>query len=148
VDNNFRRETNSPSSGTAGTVGDAGQQARRDAAMAERKIETGVSDVSADLSQLKSDLAKLAASVATLVEHQGQSAAESVKGRVRAAAATAEGAAARVAEEGRLAYDNTRAAVASAGDDLSRMVERNPIAALGIALGVGLIIGMMSRRRD
>jgi len=116
--------------------------------MVDRKVEGGISDVSADLSQLKADLAKLAASVAGLVEQQGQSAAETVKGRVRAAAATAENAASRVAEEGRLAYDHTRAAVSSAGDDLSRMVERNPFAALGIAVGVGLVIGMMSRRRD
>ncbi len=144
VDDNIRREPSSPSAAAA----EAGREAQKVGIMAERKIENSVSDVGADLAQLKSDLGKLAASVASLVESQGQSAAASVKGRMRAAASTAEDAASRVAEEGRYAYDQTRAAVANAGDDVSRMVERNPIAALGIALGVGLVIGMMSRRRD
>jgi ElaB/YqjD/DUF883 family membrane-anchored ribosome-binding protein len=144
VDDNIRRATNSPSTAAA----EAGREAQKVGNMAERKIENSMGDVGADLAQLKADLGKLAASVASLVESQGQSAAATVKGRVRAAAATAEDAASRVAEEGRYAYDQTRAAVVNAGDDVSRMVERNPIAALGIALGVGLVIGMMSRRRD
>lgn len=144
MDDNIRRATNSPSTAAA----EAGREAQKVGTMAERKIENTAGDVSADLAQLKADLSRLAASVASLVETQGQAAAANVKGRVRAAAATAEDAAARVAEEGRHAYDQTRAAVATAGDDLSRMVERNPIASLGIALGVGLVIGMMSRRRD
>lgn len=144
MDDNIRRAANFTSAAAA----EAGREAQKVADMVERKIESSVGDVGADLAQLKSDLSKLAASVASLVESQGHAAAATVKGRVRSAAATAEDAAARVAEEGRYAYDQTRAAVANAGDDVSRMVERNPIAALGIALGVGLVIGMMSRRRD
>lgn len=144
MDDITRRESSSPSAAAA----EAGREAQKVGIMAERKIESSVGDIGADLAQLKADIGKLAASVASLVEDQGHSAAASVRGRVRAAAATAEDAAGRVAEEGRHAYDQTREAVANAGDDLGRMVERNPIAALGIALGVGLVIGMLSRRRD
>jgi ElaB/YqjD/DUF883 family membrane-anchored ribosome-binding protein len=104
------------------------------------------SDLGADIAALKADLARLAESVARLVSEEGSAAAKSVKGRVKRAAAQAEATASQFAEDGKMVFEETRERVASLPDDLAEVVERNPLTSVGIALGLGMIIGMMSRR--
>lgn len=108
--------------------------------------EQAAGDVGADLAALRADLARLAESVAKLVNDESAAAAESVRGKVRRVAAKAEATAAHLAEEGKAAFDDTRERVASIPEDLSAVVERNPLTSVGIALGLGMLIGMMSRR--
>jgi ElaB/YqjD/DUF883 family membrane-anchored ribosome-binding protein len=106
------------------------------------------SDIAADLAALKADLTRLAESVAALVGEEGASAAAAARHKAREARRSAEAAASRLTEEGMAAIDETRARFASLGDDVAGVVERNPLAALVSALGLGILIGMMSRRRD
>lgn len=105
-------------------------------------------DIAADLAALKADLARLAESVAAIVGDEGAAVAADVKRRVGRATAQAEATAAQIAEGGRAAVDETRARIQGLGDDVAGVVERNPLAALAAALGLGIVIGMMSRRHD
>jgi len=105
-------------------------------------------DIAADLAALKADLARLAESVAAIVGEEGAAVAAGVKRRARSAAAQAEATATQFAEGGRAAVDETRARIHELGDDVAGVVERNPLAALAAALGLGIVIGMMSRRHD
>ena len=118
--------------------------------MVDKKSEPAeaAADIAADLAALRSDLARLAASVATIVGNEGAAVAGDVRSRARRAASSAEAAAQHFAEEGRAAFDETRAKMGAIGDDVAGVVERNPIASLAAALGMGILIGMMSRRRD
>jgi len=51
-------------------------------------------------------------------------------------------------ESARGAYVTTQRKVARGARATDRVIRRNPYAAIGIALGVGLMIGFLARRRE
>lgn len=114
--------------------------------MAENRIAEDAADVAADLAALKSDIARLTATVAALVEQETTAAADHVRSRVRSATEAAEAKAEQLKESGKAALGEAQARAAGAVGDVSTAIERNPIAAVAIAAGLGLLVGLFTRR--
>jgi ElaB/YqjD/DUF883 family membrane-anchored ribosome-binding protein len=96
--------------------------------------EGAAGDLGADLAALRQDVAHLAETMSQLVQHQTKavgSRASSAFGDVRD----------RIASTAADARSRARAV----GGDLEASFERHPLAALLIAFGVGIALGMMRR---
>jgi len=99
-------------------------------------VESATKDIANDLTALRRDIAHLTEALRGFVDQQTQTAGarvrdatEGVKDRIAAAAGDA------------------RKSAANAGDEIAASIERNPLAAILIAMGLGLLIGMISRSR-
>lgn len=104
--------------------------------MSNSKFETDTADIAAELAALRDDIAKLGATVTDLVRHQAEATGVGVHH----------------------AFDSARDSLASsAGDaqahirktsaEFESAIERNPLTAVLVALGIGLFLGMASRDR-
>jgi ElaB/YqjD/DUF883 family membrane-anchored ribosome-binding protein len=101
------------------------------------KTEGAAGDFAADLAALRQDVARLAETMGELVRHQTQAAGH------------------RVSEAVGEAKDRISSSVAdaqkracAAGGEIEASIERNPLTAVLIAVGVGMSLGMlMSRSR-
>jgi ElaB/YqjD/DUF883 family membrane-anchored ribosome-binding protein len=112
-----------------------------------------MSDVTSELDNLRTDLSRLAGAVTGLVGSQAQSTTDSVRDRWggigKSLSSRASDAYSRTSD-----WTSRGSDVASqAADQLQRAnshledaIERNPIASVLIAAGIGLAIGIMSRR--
>jgi ElaB/YqjD/DUF883 family membrane-anchored ribosome-binding protein len=99
-----------------------------------KTLEGAAGDLGVDLAALREDVARLADTMSQLVQHQTKavgSRASSAYGDIRD----------RIASTAADAQTRVRAA----GGDLEASIERHPLAALLIAFGVGIALGMMSR---
>jgi ElaB/YqjD/DUF883 family membrane-anchored ribosome-binding protein len=99
--------------------------------------DAATQDLAADLAALRADIAKLTASVANLVKAETSAATDSVFGAVGSA--------------GRKFADGAAGAkdrLSGASSELEATIERNPLTAVLVALGAGLIIGLLSRGRQ
>ena len=101
-----------------------------------KPVEDASQDFAADLAALRDDVTKLSASISEFIRTQTASTANSVfdamdntRQKVAETAGRAQG---RVAE---------------ASSDLEATIERNPLAAVLIALGAGILVGLLSRGR-
>jgi len=103
--------------------------------MATAKTPT-IEDLSAQIETLQTDIATLTLTITDLVRAKGEDLADAVKGEARTARASAQ---LQIAE----AQKHVLASAESAED----YVRRNPAAALGIAAGVGVLVGLISARR-
>ena len=99
-------------------------------------IENATKDIAADFAALRRDIAHLTEALRGLVDQQTQTvgarasdAADGVKDRIAHAAGDA------------------RKGAAVAGDEFAASIERNPLTAILIALGLGLFVGMVGRPR-
>lgn len=81
-------------------------------------------DLAADLAALRRDVARLAETMSTRVQHQTQAAGH------------------RVTE----AVSDAQNRVRVAGGEIEACIERNPLTAVLIALGVGMSLGLLSWR--
>ncbi len=90
-------------------------------------------DPSADLQALRDDVAKLSASFADYVRTQTEGAANTVLGAVDSARG-------RITETATKAKDR----VTDVSADIETTIERNPLAAVLIALVAGIFVGMLS----
>jgi ElaB/YqjD/DUF883 family membrane-anchored ribosome-binding protein len=63
------------------------------------------------------------------------------------ARATVSNAAARVREQGEHAYREAEAKARQKAKDVEQTIIDNPFASVAAALGIGLVLGLMSRRR-
>ena len=103
--------------------------------MTETKlVEEATQDLSADLNALREDISKLTETVAKLVKAEAAATTDAVYGAVDAA-------------RQRLAVGASDAGqrLAGASSDLEAAITRNPLTAVLVALGAGLIIGLLSR---
>jgi uncharacterized protein YjbJ (UPF0337 family) len=101
------------------------------------RIHASAGDLAAPLSGLQKDVARLAESVSKLVQHQVQGAGLRFSEGVGDAGD-------KIARTATDAQDRIR----SGTGELGASIERNPLTAVLIALGVGLSLGMMSRLRE
>ncbi len=104
--------------------------------MVEKQLDQSAQDIAADLGALRDDITKLTASVAELVRSQASAATSNFKGAMDTAR--------QKATDGAAAAQDKVGAVSA---DLEGAIEKNPFMALLIALGAGLIMGLLSRPR-
>ncbi len=91
-------------------------------------------DFTADLAALRADIVKLTACVGNLVKSQTS---DTVYGAVDAARQ-------RLSDGAATAKDR----LSGASSELEASIERNPLVAVLIAMGAGLVIGLLSRGRQ
>jgi len=103
--------------------------------MSNKTGEPTTADVTSDLAALRADITRLSDTISGLVRVQADQASAVVRGAVGDARDQLSRAAAD-------AQDSAR----NAAVDLERRIERNPLTAVLIAAGIGMALGMMSRR--
>lgn len=101
-----------------------------------KTAESAAGDVSADLAALRHDVARLAESMSKLVQQQTQAAGHRVS-------EVAGGAREKIASTAADAQHRVRAA----SSEIEASIQRNPLLAVLIALGVGLSLGLLTRPR-
>ena len=99
-------------------------------------VESVTKDIAADFAALRRDITHLTEALRGLVDHQTQTAGARVSD-------AAEGVKDRIAD----AAGDARKGATAAGDEIAASIERNPLTAILIAMGLGLLIGMFSRSR-
>ena len=99
-------------------------------------VESATIDIAADFGALRRDIVQLTAALRGLVDHQTQMAGARVT-------AAAEGVKDRIAG----AAGDARKGARTTGDEIAARIERNPVTAILVALGLGLFIGMIGRPR-
>jgi ElaB/YqjD/DUF883 family membrane-anchored ribosome-binding protein len=98
--------------------------------------DSAASDLARDLAALREDIGRLSDAVAGLVRSQTDAAGAALKDAVG-------GAREQLSQAADQAQDSVLGAVA----DLERRIEKNPLTAVLIAAGVGMVFGMMNRSR-
>lgn len=113
-----------------------------------------VSDVSSDLDTLRSDLSRLANTVGSMISNQTRSAQDdvqdswfSMKKRADSRASDAYSAASDWSRQGAAWASDARDRLSDANSEIESRISNHPIAAVLIAAGVGMAIGLMSRSR-
>ena len=104
--------------------------------MTHDKADLGASAVVADLNQLREDVAHLKDALAELIRGEAGQATASLRGAVN-------GAKSQMSQSAANAQDSALAAAA----DFERRIEKNPLTAVLIATGIGLMLGVLSRPR-
>ena len=99
-------------------------------------VSGSVAEIGADLAALRRDIAHLAEAIRGTAEHQAQAAGIRVSDAV-------EDVRSKVSNAAEDARNNVKAAGAQFGGG----IERNPLTAMLIALGVGVVIGSLGRSR-
>jgi len=98
--------------------------------------DSAVSNLAADLASLREDIGRLSDAVASLVRAQTDVASAALKDAMG-------GAREQFSQAAGQAQESALGAVA----DLERRIEKNPLTAVLIAAGVGMVFGMMNRSR-
>jgi ElaB/YqjD/DUF883 family membrane-anchored ribosome-binding protein len=93
-------------------------------------------DTKDDLKQLKLDLAKLTETVSSMAAQQASSARASVSNAAR-----------QLREQGESYYHEAEARAREKAKDLEQTIVGNPFASVAAAFGLGMLMGVMSRRR-
>jgi ElaB/YqjD/DUF883 family membrane-anchored ribosome-binding protein len=101
-----------------------------------KNAEEAAGDLNAELAALRRDIARLAETMRELMHHQTQAASLRVSEAVGDARE-------RIASTATDAQNRVRAA----SGEIEASIERNPLLAVLIAFGVGMLLGMMSRSR-
>ncbi len=114
--------------------------------MAENRIAEDAADVAADLAALKSDHRAPNGDRRRARRAGDDRRRRSCPLRVRSATEAAEAKAEQLKESGKAALGEAQARAAGAVGDVSTAIERNPIAAVAIAAGLGLLVGLFTRR--
>jgi ElaB/YqjD/DUF883 family membrane-anchored ribosome-binding protein len=103
-------------------------------------------DVNAELATLRADIARLSDSIAQLLQREADEAATRIRTGVGRAADVVTSVADDVKRTGRQMAADAQEGVRSATSELEASIERNPLTAVLIAAGVGLVFGLMSRK--
>jgi ElaB/YqjD/DUF883 family membrane-anchored ribosome-binding protein len=101
-----------------------------------KPVEQATQDFAADLSALREDISKLTLSVTELMRSQAASTTDSVFGAVDSARR-------KISDTASDAQDR----VSAMSSELERTIERNPLTAIFVAIGAGILIGLLSRSR-
>lgn len=115
--------------------------------MAEPKPQEDFSKLAADLATLREDVAKLAESLTILAQQEGVAAREALKDKLRFGSARASAATADLLEDGMEKVEEAKTQAHAFCRDASGTIARNPIAAVAAALGIGFLVGMITRGR-
>jgi prophage DNA circulation protein len=113
----------------------------------KERLAGGASDVSADIKALKADIARLSETVAAIAAARGADAASRLGKGVRSVTDGVGATASNVYDAGSDIASSARQHAASFADDIEATVRRNPLGTLIATLGLGMILGMMSRSR-
>lgn len=116
--------------------------------MAEPSAQEDFAKLTADLATLRADVAKLADTLAALARNEGEAVSAAVRERIRTRAAQASATATGLLDEGAAALDDAKARAQSLGNDVTAAIERNPLGAVAAALGIGFLVGLLTRGRD
>lgn len=111
-------------------------------------VQNDIGKLAEDLATLRADVAKLTETLAAVARTEGEAVSAAVRDRVRAGKARAEATAAGLLDEGAAALDDVKARAASLQGDVTAVIERNPVGAVAAALGIGFVIGLLTRGRD
>ena len=109
--------------------------------------DTRASDVRDDLSAVRNDLARLADTVSNLVSGQSSAARSNARSYVDQARDQLYSRANDVSKMGGMFASEARDRFSNANQEIESRIERNPITAVLIAAGVGMVLGLMSRSR-
>ncbi len=110
--------------------------------------ETRPADVGRDLDRLRADVARLGNTVTALVRSQSDSANSAVRDAAEQARDRVYARASDLGRSGQaLAYE-ARDRLSHANASLEGQIERNPIMAVLVAAGIGLVLGLVSRHRS
>jgi ElaB/YqjD/DUF883 family membrane-anchored ribosome-binding protein len=101
-----------------------------------KNTEGAAGDLTADVTALRQDVARLAETMSKLVRHQTQAAGVRVSEAVGDAGH-------QIASTAADAQNRVRAA----SGEIEASIERNPLTAVLVAFGIGMLFGMMSRSR-
>jgi len=116
--------------------------------MAEPSAQEDFAKLTADLATLRGDVAKLAETLSTLARNESEAVGSAVKQSVRRGAARAGATASGLLDEGSAALDDAKERVQSLTGDVGAAIERNPFGAVVAALGIGFVVGLLTRGRD
>ena len=104
--------------------------------MTDKTGDVAAPDLAADLAALRADIARLSDTMAGLMRGHADAAGAAVKGAVGDARD-------QLSQTASHAQDSAFGAAA----DLERRIERNPLTAVLIAVGIGMALGMMAKSR-
>ncbi len=115
--------------------------------MAQNKDDGATTDdVAAEFAVLKSDISRLTEAVRSLLESQAGTAGEAVKAQAASARARAEAVADEVFSRGGETARQTRDRACEIAGELNGHVARNPLVWVAGAIGLGFLIGLITRR--
>ena len=103
-------------------------------------------DIAAELTQLRTDFGRLTNSVADLVKAQTTAAASSIRASVGDAGDVIAGKAADIGNTALHMTSGAQKTAMTASRDVETSIERNPLTAVLIAAGIGLVLGLASSR--
>jgi ElaB/YqjD/DUF883 family membrane-anchored ribosome-binding protein len=103
-------------------------------------------DPASDVIQLRADFSRLSDSVAELVKAQTNTAAASIRHGVGAASNAIAETAADFGQSALQMTNDAQKTVKAASQDLEASIERNPLTAVLIAAGIGMVFGMAISR--
>lgn len=116
--------------------------------MAEPSAQEDFAKITADLAALRADVAKLADTLAAVVRNEGEAVGAAMRAKVRSGAAQAGATASGLLDEGAAALEDAKARAQSVGNEVTAAIERNPLGAVAAALGIGFLVGLLTRGRD
>lgn len=105
------------------------------------------SDAASQIDSLRRDLNGLKEAMSEFVAQTAARSAEAAQGAASRVAEQSAAAAARIAEGGAALAGQAAEQTKSAALELESMARRNPLSAIAAAAAIGLVIGMMGRRR-
>ena len=99
-----------------------------------------------DLSQLRAEFSKLSDTDAEMIKSQAQSVAGAMREGVSAAGSTIADATKHMGNSATQMNSNAQRAIISTEEDLEAAIGRNPLTAVACAVGVGMLIALLSAR--
>lgn len=103
-------------------------------------------DLQKDVMALRADFGRLSDSVSEMVKAQAAAAASSIRDRASAASGKIAGAAADLGQSASDFTSGAQKSLKSATGDLEASVEQNPLAAVIVAAGIGMALGLLVSR--
>jgi ElaB/YqjD/DUF883 family membrane-anchored ribosome-binding protein len=117
-----------------------------EAAMKDLTDEANNDGLQKDMDAMKHDISNLADQVTDALDTLVGSAQKQARRGYKQARSNVDSVVSDLGEHGNAALQQARDAAATLGDTLEDAIQQRPIAAVGLALGLGLLIGMTWRR--
>ena len=99
-----------------------------------------------ELESVKADISSLASQIGTALNDLTGNAQRQARRTFRQAKANIDGVVSDMSKHGSAALDAAQETAATLEDSLEEAITQRPLAAVGVALGLGLLIGMTWRR--
>ncbi|MBS7539691.1 ElaB/YgaM/YqjD family protein [Ancylobacter lacus] len=115
--------------------------------MAQPSPQEDFAKLTDDLATLRTDVAKLAETLTSLVKNESEAMTSAVRSKVRSGAARAEATATSLLDEGSAAIEDAKDRARNLTTDITDAIERNPVGSVVAALGIGFVVGLLTRGR-